>query len=274
VTVRVEGATDKYTYQAVMQGLLSSADAGQGRAVSGTPQGERATFLVGPVSDVDAFAKRITCGTIRSVRGRMVTMVATKAEQPVASDPVTVALFELKLQNLRFEALRKLKTMEPVDQRRREVMTALREQRNIPSNFPEQVAEAMANWATAEDVPMLVGILEKRQQGDFGLKPIIGALGRLKDQRALPVLGDCLGDFMNRDDAAGALRAFGPVAEKVVLKQLFHQDWQVQKLACGVLATIGTQASIPSLEAVAASRQPFVPEAAEAAIKAIQARKT
>jgi hypothetical protein len=274
VTVHVEGVKDKYTYDAVVQGLLSTANAGQGRALTGRQDGERAAFLVAPVTDPDAFAKRITCGTVRSVRGRIITMVATPAPRPAADDPISVALFNLKSDSKRFDAINQLKSMQPVEQRRREVMNAVKEYRNAPGVFPGHIEEIMGNWAAAEDVPLLIDMLSRRQQNDLNRNgPLIRALGRLKDQRALDVLGDCLGDFFNRGDAANALRAFGPAAEKVVLKQIHHQDWQTQKLVCNVLAAIGTEASLPSLEAVVASRNILVDNEAKAAILAIKARQ-
>jgi predicted Zn finger-like uncharacterized protein len=266
VTVRVSGTADKYTYEAVMTGLMSIGGVG----ISGARDGDRATFLLAPVSDPDAYAKRIACGTVQSIRGRIITIVANKAEQPAASDPISIAIFELKSERLRFEALRQLKTMQPVEQRRPEVMKALRE---LPRNFTGDLGEAVANWAGTEDVPMLVEILVKRHREDFGHKPIIRALARLKDDRALDVLVDCLTEFFDREDAAGALKAFGAAAEKAVVKQLHHHDGQVQKLVCSILATIGTEASIASLEVVAASRERSAADAAKTAIQAIRARK-
>jgi hypothetical protein len=281
VTVRVAGITDRDVMDAVSEGLGSIVDPGQGKTTTSNVQGDRATFTVAPVSDPDAFAKKITCGTVKKVRGRTITMVANaRPEQragasPAPADVIGRAIADLKAPepHRRIEALMRLKDMKPTPERSQGVVTAL-EAFLSTANFGERrfAEEAIAVWATSENVPLLIQLLDDRGKDSLGHQPIIEALRRLKDERAIEPLAERLGNFFDRKEAGEALKAFGPAAEKAVLKQIHHSDSQVQMIVCEILAAIGTAESLPILEAVAAGRDQLVVPKARDAIRVIKAR--
>jgi hypothetical protein len=114
--------------------------------------------------------------------------------------------------------------------------------------------------------------LDDHGKQTLGHKPLIGALCRLKDDRAIEPLAERLGDFFDRRDAGEALKVFGLAAEKAVLRQIHHSDPQVKATVCEILAAIGTAESLPVLEAVAAGRDRLVVPKAQEAIRVIKAR--
>jgi hypothetical protein len=78
-------------------------------------------------------------------------------------------------------------------------------------------------------------------------------LGELKDERGAPILALHLLNVFEREDAARALIAMGPVTEKHVVSGLTNQDATVRKLVCSILAEVGTKASLTPLKRVARS---------------------
>src|SRR5262249_31176260 len=98
-------------------------------------------------------------------------------------------------------------------------------------------------------------------------------LGELKDERGARIVALHLLNFFEREDAARALIAMGPVAEKHVISGLTNQDATVRKLVCSILAEVGTKASLAALKPVArGDRDQNVAGAALIAVNAITAR--
>jgi HEAT repeat protein len=98
------------------------------------------------------------------------------------------------------------------------------------------------------------------------------ALGRLKDERAIEPVAERLEEFFDRHDAAEALQAIGPAAEKAVIKRLHHRDMRVREAAIEIIQVIGTSESIPALEKVVAENDFFLTDTAKEAIQTIKAR--
>jgi hypothetical protein len=129
---------------------------------------------------------------------------------------------------------------------------------------------ALGTWATPAEVPALIQIVNTNAIS--GLRPAFDALGRLKDERALPALMRHLKSPLNREPVANALRQYGPAAENALLPLLYDKDFFMRQAAANTLKDIGTQQSLPALQKIAASNDPFLNRQAQEAVNAIQAR--
>jgi HEAT repeat protein len=252
------------------------ADGGRG-GTSSAHLGDRMTILVGPVRDPQACAGKIDFGTVRRVSGRTISVVAHKVEGlPPDTDAVTKAVHDLKSRHFmrRREAAERLKKMAP-NARREEVARALQEALAKDDNNPfsqEEILEAFAVWGSKDSVPFLLNALAEKQD-PFTREAIMKALARFQDERACEPLALHLEDAMDRREAAEALKAMGPIAEKAVLKRLQHPDHWVRWEACKILRVIGTKESLAALEKATAEREGFVGDEARGAIQAIKARR-
>src|SRR4029077_20698680 len=97
-------------------------------------------------------------------------------------------------------------------------------------------------------------------------------LGELKDERGVVPVSARLLNFFEREEAARALIAMGPMVEKTVLTGLSNQDAAVRKLVCLILAEVGTKASLSPLKRTRRDSDQNVAAAAQLAVKAIGAR--
>ena len=115
--------------------------------------------------------------------------------------------------------------------------------------FKEEVWRAMEHWATPESIPAIVKALGER---GFGKKdPLIAALGRMKDERAIAALRDLLATRDHREAAAKALIAAGPKAEPVVLPLLGSTVPDVANAAVVILSEVGGKDTEQALTALA-----------------------
>jgi hypothetical protein len=270
VTLHISGVADRNTQQAIEDKLGSLVDPGRGSSTSSSYVGDRMSVQLAPVQDPQAFAQRVNFGTVVSVKGRVVTIVAKKVDGPPPNaDPVTQALFELKSPNAhrRGQAAGKLAGMLP-DNRRAEVTAALEPLLNDPDFFVrDNVNKAIGTWGTKENVPALIRALNHEQTRGSAIQ----ALGKLKDERAIEPLTQMLENFFASHDASEALIAMGPVAEPAVIKLLRHPKNDVRGAAIEILKKIGTKASIPHLRIVVAEKDFFLKGPAEDAIRSIEA---
>ena len=78
--------------------------------------------------------------------------------------------------------------------------------------------------------------------GDAGTERELFARGELRLQ--------LLESSRMRNHAVGALKKFGPLAEKAVLEHLQSTDWQVRLAICQILNDSGTEESLGPLQAV------------------------
>jgi HEAT repeat protein len=141
-------------------------------------------------------------------------------------------------------------------------------------------ASVLIKWAGRDEAPALVEALKANRKALGGNKSLIRALARLRDDRAIPVLGLLLDHFTDGKEAVKALVAFGAIAEEDVLTHLDDEGFQAKANACKVLAEIGTRRSLEPLRQAQANAQKSmyggwrdVADSAKEAIKAIEKRR-
>jgi hypothetical protein len=142
----------------------------------------------------------------------------------------------------------------------------------LPKSTPGNrtpLLRALGVWGTPNEVPALMQMLSDK---DVNTKnETMQALGKLRDGRAAALLVQCLYELSTQYHAEQALRAIGPPAEKEVLTLLNQNDIKLKVIAVRLLKDIGTQQSLPALQA--ATRGPIeIQDGAMQAIKAIAAR--
>lgn len=130
---------------------------------------------------------------------------------------------------------------------------------------------ALRKWATPETVPTLIEMLEGNDRRMRSEAERI--LLAMKDPRAVePLTRDFGGgDFVKHVAANRNIKALGPIAESAVWPHVTAQKWTLAKEACELLGQIGTRRSLPALELAMQHETRFVREAAEKAIRDIQA---
>jgi HEAT repeat protein len=170
-----------------------------------------------------------------------------------------------------------LASQAPVEASRKAVGSALETLlTDMDYNVRNAGLKALRKWATKDSVPALIEVVKDDTFTPWAgeaRKLAMQTLGELKDERGAPIMALHLLNFFEREDAARALIAMGPVAEKHVLAGLTNQDAVVRKLVCSILAEVGTKASLTPLKRVArADPDQNVAGAALIAVKAINAR--
>jgi predicted Zn finger-like uncharacterized protein len=272
VTLHIARAGDENTCEAISDRLRELVDSRPGGSISYAAAHDRMTVVLAPVKDPEAFAAKIDFGTVRGVEGRMITLIARKvARRPANAESVTKALHDLKSSNTvrRLEAAIRLKRMLPDEARRKEVAQVLESLVNEPEGFARgYIIEALGVWGTKESTPHLLKALSHRHTR----REVCKALGQLKDARASEPVAERLEDPFGRHEAAEALKAIGPAAEKAVIKRLHHRDMWVREAAIEIIQVIGTRESIPALEKVVAENDVFLTRPAKEAIQTIKAR--
>jgi HEAT repeat protein len=177
VILQAAGLGDEWTREAFEDNLQAVF---AGNLLLSSASGDRKTFVLVPVLDVQAFVQKLAFCSVRSVVGRTITVVARKVEGPPPdADALTKALFRLKSANpsRRAESLRKLKEAPP-DARRGEVAKALTSLLNdADKSVRREAAEALGAWADKDSLPTLLTALRDKETRPPALK----ALERLKD---------------------------------------------------------------------------------------------
>jgi serine/threonine protein kinase len=171
----------------------------------------------------------------------------------------------------RRDALMRLATMQPNDQRA-EIATKLVALAENDNPFIRQAAvAALGVWGTAKEVPALVQALEHPDV--FTRREALKVIGRFRDPQTLDPVIRCFREFRTRADADMALRELGAMAEKDVLALLKEHDVFLKKAAIQVLTDIGSEASVPALQQAAASGNIHLAPSAQQALTAIAARQ-
>jgi HEAT repeat protein len=166
-------------------------------------------------------------------------------------------------------AAQALSKMAP-NQHRAVVAQKLAEQ--LPKSEPGNrtpLLRALGVWGTANEVPALLLMLNEKDGNTKN--ETMQALGKLRDGRAAAPLVQCLHELSTQYHAEQALRSIGPPAEKEVLTLLNQNEIKLKVIAVRLLKDMGTQQSVPALQA--ASRGPIeIQDGARQALMAIAAR--
>ncbi len=192
---------------------------------------------------------------------------------PVSGDPITLALHDLKVNDLfkKRGAAQQLQVMAPDDRRRGEVVQALEAALGDSDGATRAFAvRALVPWAGKDVSPKLVPLVNDKDREPR--HAAIQALAQWKYEPAADAIAERLTDLRDRGTASAALIDIGPGAEKAVTKMLQGSDRLVVREVCKVLGMIGTRASIPALQAVADGPDLLAKRFAEDAIKTINRR--
>jgi hypothetical protein len=196
-----------------------------------------------------------------------------KRNKPLGLEETEMLLDQLRDPSKRLSALARLQTGKP-NQLRAQVALALdelvREDAKKRSPTAHSVFQALALWATKDNIPTLVPLVDSE---DLILRMgAVKVLGTLPDERSAAALAKRLPATLGREAVSRALQALGPVAEEPVLDLLPSQDKRLRDEICRILAVIGTKKSLPKLQAVVESQPRYSAYLAEEAIRKIEAR--
>jgi HEAT repeat protein/tRNA A-37 threonylcarbamoyl transferase component Bud32 len=159
--------------------------------------------------------------------------------RPPANVPqVLAALNDDANPSRRSAALEWLAQAAPEEEHRAAVVEALEPLLAGGGEAADPVARALAHWATREQVPTLLGMLDSPSGGVRAAA--LEALGRLPDDRAILPIAGRLPDSFDRAAAGRSLEALGPRAEKGVLPYAFHHDRGCSEEARRLLKVYGT----------------------------------
>jgi HEAT repeat protein len=127
--------------------------------------------------------------------------------------------------------------------------------KDMDDQTSEAALKAMKNgWATKANVEALVALCVNppfTPHGNSMCDAAMEALGRVKDERAVPAVAAQLPNIFHRDAARKALELMGSVAEKETSKYLLHQDAGVRSLTWKIFAVIGSKENLPALQKIA-----------------------
>jgi hypothetical protein len=126
--------------------------------------------------------------------------------------------------------------------------------------------QVVGAWGTAEEVPLLLDLARDRATLEEAMRQLV----RFCDPRAIPVFVQWMNDY---DDARKGLVEIGSAAEPALLPFLGVQaDFLKQGPALKVLKEVGTQQSVPYLQALARLNDGVRSRPAQEALDAIADR--
>jgi HEAT repeat protein len=141
------------------------------------------------------------------------------------------------------------------------------------SQYPERTAanHLLGRHGTAAEVPAMLRLLAWSQPGNQ--REVLEALGRLRDPRAIAPLADMIarGNF-EAEYVVQVLQRFGPAAEPAALELFKERHAETRRLACSLLAEVGTEKAAEPLREVMLDPDEQVAQAAAQALRAIQQR--
>jgi predicted Zn finger-like uncharacterized protein len=236
----------------------------------------------------DAWLSRKATAAIKAIKDREAGVkppAFTKPWPPVAAGPLPDALAK-EIAIIQDDpagrplALQRLARMKLVDEHRGEIIQVLLEQADGPDDLVSGYgAQALATWVAPGVMP-LEPLLDLIDHDKAGVRSgAIDALVRMKDERAVEPIADCLFSLFTRSHAVWALRQFGPKAEKTVLsfavpsKKVTLKEMDIAQEAVRLLKHVGTAQSLPALEPLTRSDDRWLALKATNAVKAIKDRE-
>ena len=148
------------------------------------------------------------------------------------------------------DALKALQEMEPIAERRSEVIKAI--ERLLEKEHLlgiESAVQVLAVWGGKDATPTLTKLLTA--SNPHVRKAVLNALVKTKDDRAIPAIAARMLDFFDHNAACEALKEFGVAAQVEVSKYCEHRDKGTRLDATKLLGMIGDQKSIPLLQKLA-----------------------
>lgn len=175
---------------------------------------------------------------------------AARDAAPPTPKRVDEVLNELRAANdwaRRMSPLTALEKMQPIDQRRAQVLKAVEPlMRDGNPAVRDRAIHIMGRWGTKETVPILAKMLE---QFDLGIRhATIEALSQIADASAAKQLVELLSEETDRGFAVMALKKMGPIAEPVVIGLLNNKDKRVRHEACQILGEVGGPKSVAAIK--------------------------
>jgi predicted Zn finger-like uncharacterized protein len=209
------------------------------------------------------------------VRDRARRLLQEYKTKPAVILEQTAADLKSPEKNLRINCAEWLAQQQSVEASRKAVTAAL-ETLLSDTDHDVRVAgmKAMRKWASKDNVPALLQVLKDDEFTPWAgemRKLAMQTLGELRDERGVVPVAARLLNFFEREEAARALIAMGPMVEKTVLTGLSNQDAAVRKLVCLILAEVGTKASLSQLKRARNDPDQNVAAAALLAVNAIGA---
>lgn len=169
---------------------------------------------------------------------------------PDRFDSVTEAMLDVDSKDLdrRDEAVRQLMAATPDDRRREsvvKVLLRLTEQRNI-DDIESELGVALAVWKTNAVTKHFTDLLDNEKSDRQQVRIGLSYLGRLREPAYMSRISRWTAK--EPDAVRTALILAGPIAESECLAMLKQADIGVRKIAIDVLAEVGTQRSLATLE--------------------------
>ena len=143
-----------------------------------------------------------------------------------------------------------LSTMKPNDRRGEVVgkLIALTEDESPFIRWP--AIKALGTWGGKDEVPFFIQLTLHKDPSTR--REALKVIGRFKDPRTLEPIIQCFRDGSTRKEAGDALREFGVKAEPNVRALLDEDNVFLKRDAILLLKDIGTEASVPAIQAAAA----------------------
>jgi S1-C subfamily serine protease len=253
-----------------------------------TTIGGKTTVQVTPVQNPQAFVDALKeVGQITKIEGNVIalTVKQAKADTPAKAtagksktpakdaSPITVALNSLGASNpfVARKAAEFLATTVIDDKRREDVIKILKNYLNTEDVFlKKSVIVAYGHWMLEEHHAGLYPVL--LDSDVFSRSAAMLVLSKNPSANNAKEIAKRMEELADRMDAGKALRNMGAVAEPAVKDLLNSGEWTVRMDACKILSTIGTESSIPALEAKIGDENRLVGNAAKDAIVAIKNR--
>ncbi len=173
----------------------------------------------------------------------------------------------------RIEGAKMLATLAPNARRAQVAELLVRQLALADAALGQEIPKALATWGTPDVVPSLIQVLKQDDPASHLSEAAMTALGHLKDPRAVYAIVPRLTKQGAVDPPAQkALVSLGEVAEWPLQKYLNDPDPAIRIAVCEILGQIGTEDSLPALEALIEDDDSPVGEAASQALQAIRRR--
>lgn len=153
-------------------------------------------------------------------------------------------------------ACKKLASMKPDPQQLERVSSVLSETLPLAKEgfrMKEHV-KAMAVWHTDQATKAFAPLLEEEKLV-LVRKELIGQISTIRTEAAAEVLVGRLSNRADLRDARRALLLMGSIAEKPVIQLLHHPDSSMRIEACRILQSIGTEATLATLDELIESEE-------------------